>query len=512
MSEPLEVSSTQELQLIKAAASTSDFVESTSVGLVMCDQTGKILECNDAAADFFQLEQSDLVGKTRVAGVRLQDLHGDLFPDDERPSPKSFREQRALKNIVIGIDIPDKPIRWARVSTNLADAGCELQGVLATWVDCTAEIERGRILNLGLEMLGKLDATSDPSELLQSLCDTLVDNGRYPLAWIGTDVEGGRGRVEVSFSAGAIDYLFDGIVSLSSSEPNGKGPTASAFNTQEVAIAPDLASGYEYEFWRDRVHQFGFSSAVAVPFRTNRSHVLTVYDRHADAFDETKITGIVQMTNAVAQRAQVLATLTEVRRNLEGTIAALGQITEERDPYTEGHQTRVGELSAAIARDLGIDGEAVDIIRLAGEVHDVGKISVPAEILTRPGRLRALEFEMIKRHCEVGANILLKASLPPVFADVARQHHERLDGSGYPFGLVDDQIGMPARIVAVSDVIEAMMHHRPYRPAPGLDAALKVITQGSGNLFDAEVVAACVAQFEAGFEFSRRVDSSVSIP
>jgi putative nucleotidyltransferase with HDIG domain len=179
----------------------------------------------------------------------------------------------------------------------------------------------------------------------------------------------------------------------------------------------------------------------------------------------------------------------------------LGQLTEERDRYTEGHQTRVGELSAAIARTLEFDSEAVDTIRLAGDVHDVGKISVPAEILTRPGKLGALEFELIKRHCEVGANILQKASLPKVIVEVALQHHERLDGSGYPHGLSGDQIGMPARIVAVADVVEAMMHYRPYRQALGLEAALTEVTRGSGTLFDVNVVAACIAQFEAGFEF-----------
>jgi len=501
VSKSLEVNEAPPLQLLRVAVSSSDFVEATSIGLVMYDESGSIIDCNDAATSYFQCARSDLLGRLIIPGVRLQNKDGTQISNDERPGIKSFREQRVLKDVLVGIDIPSKPLRWARVSTNLVDLGGELQGVIANLVDCTSEIELSKILELGASMLGEIETVNDPSELLQKLCDVLVVNGRYPLAWIATDVEDGRGTVEVSYSAGVVGYLHDGIVSLLPSEPNGIGPVAKCFRTQEVVIAGDLLNGESYKFWREQVQEFGFSSAVSIPFHTTRSHVLTIYDRHTIAFDQAIITGIVEMTNTFAQRAQILATLARVKSSLEGTIASLGQLTEERDRYTEGHQTRVGELSAAIARTLEFDSEAVDTIRLAGDVHDVGKISVPAEILTRPGKLGALEFELIKRHCEVGANILQKASLPKVIVEVALQHHERLDGSGYPHGLSGDQIGMPARIVAVADVVEAMMHYRPYRQALGLEAALTEVTRGSGTLFDVNVVAACIAQFEAGFEF-----------
>jgi HD-GYP domain-containing protein (c-di-GMP phosphodiesterase class II) len=151
---------------------------------------------------------------------------------------------------------------------------------------------------------------------------------------------------------------------------------------------------------------------------------------------------------------------------------------------------------------LGLEAHLITLIRQSGELHDVGKIAVPAEILTRPGRLSDLEFTMVKTHTTVGGDILTKASLPWPIAQVALEHHERLNGSGYPFGLHNHDIILPARIIAVADVVEAMTHHRPYRPALGIEAALAEITVGSGTLYDVDVVSACLQVFEAGFTFN----------
>jgi HD-GYP domain-containing protein (c-di-GMP phosphodiesterase class II) len=139
------------------------------------------------------------------------------------------------------------------------------------------------------------------------------------------------------------------------------------------------------------------------------------------------------------------------------------------------------------------------LIRQSGELHDIGKIAIPAEILSRPGRLSELEFDMVKRHTVVGGDILSNASLPWPIAEVAVQHHERLDGSGYPQGLRGNAIALPARIIAVADVVEAMTQHRPYRAGLGIDAALAEVTNGAGSRYDADVVAACLKVFEDGY-------------
>jgi HD-GYP domain-containing protein (c-di-GMP phosphodiesterase class II) len=196
-----------------------------------------------------------------------------------------------------------------------------------------------------------------------------------------------------------------------------------------------------------------------------------------------------------------LSAIKRLATALDGTLGALGQMTETRDPYTAGHQTGVGTLGAAIAMQLGLDAKIIELIRQSGDVHDIGKIAIPSEILTRPGRLSPLEFEIIKTHPLVGYEILTKASLPWPIAEVALQHHERLDGSGYPNGLLGDQIILPARIIAVADVVEAMTQHRPYRPGLGIDKALAEVTEGAGKRFDADVVKCCLAVFQAGFTF-----------
>ena len=424
------------------------------------------------------------------------------MPPEQVPLMVSLRERRSLRGALCGMDVAGKPLRWIRVNTNLIESDGAIEGAIVTWLDSTSEVERNHILELGAEVLRHAEIVGDSAQLLQMLCDVLVESGRYPLAWIATDLKDGYGTIEISHSAGEIAYLYDGIASTIGSQPNGTGLVGTAFRTGLVQVSNDMAAKPEFNFFRQRITEFGFWSTVAIPFRTREFHVLTVYDRHVDAFDASMISGISEMVNTVAQRCQLLTSLQEVQRGLDGTIAALGGATEVRDPYTEGHQIRVGELGMAIAQKLQLEQELVTLIRQGGEVHDVGKIAVPAEILTRPGRLNELEFEMVKTHSEVGANILKNAGLPQTIADVALQHHERLDGSGYPFGLQGDQIGMPARIIAVADVVEAMMNHRPYRPALGLVAALTEIERGKGALFDPDVVDACIALFDGGFEFA----------
>jgi PAS domain S-box-containing protein len=173
-------------------------------------------------------------------------------------------------------------------------------------------------------------------------------------------------------------------------------------------------------------------------------------------------------------------------------VAALAAAAEVRDPYTAGHQRRVAELSTAIAKALRLDDYTVKGIGLAATIHDIGKLAIPSEILTRPGRLTPVEFQLIRYHSIAGHNIVQDIEFPWPVADMILQHHERLDGSGYPGGLRGDDICLGSKIIAVADVVEAMSAHRPYRPALGLVAALRTIEQGRGQEFDAEVVQACL--------------------
>ncbi len=170
----------------------------------------------------------------------------------------------------------------------------------------------------------------------------------------------------------------------------------------------------------------------------------------------------------------------------------MGLIVETRDPYTQGHQERVAILSGLIARELGLSESEVKVIELAALVHDVGKLSVPAEILNKPGALSDVEFELIRNHSSQGYEILKGIDFGVPIAAIVRQHHERMDGSGYPEGLVGDEILLEARILCIADTVEAIASHRPYRPALGLEFALAEISDGSGR-YDADAVNACLA-------------------
>ena len=183
-------------------------------------------------------------------------------------------------------------------------------------------------------------------------------------------------------------------------------------------------------------------------------------------------------------------------------IAALARTVEVRDPYTAGHQRRVGELAAAMALQMGLGEQAAEGLRVGGMLHDAGKIKIPAEILAKPGLLSTTEFELIKVHAQAGFEILAPIHFPWPVAEMARQHHERQDGSGYPRGLAGEDILPEARILAVADVVEAMASHRPYRPALGLEAALAEVRSGAGVRFDAAAVAACERVFARGFVFA----------
>jgi HD-GYP domain-containing protein (c-di-GMP phosphodiesterase class II) len=192
----------------------------------------------------------------------------------------------------------------------------------------------------------------------------------------------------------------------------------------------------------------------------------------------------------------------KLRNALVGTIKALSLTVEARDPYTSGHERRVSQLARAIAQDMVLPNDTIDNIRMAGIIHDIGKISVPAEILSKPSKLTDAEFSLIKAHSQSGYDILKDAELPHPIAEIVLQHHERLNGSGYPQGLENKQILLESKIIAVADVTEAMASHRPYRPALGISAALEEIEKNKGILYDKKVVEVCSRLFkEREFRF-----------
>lgn len=208
----------------------------------------------------------------------------------------------------------------------------------------------------------------------------------------------------------------------------------------------------------------------------------------------------------ITKRKQTEERLRQSYRKLEemidNTVDILVKIIETRDPYTSGHQKRVSKLSAAITRELGLSEREIELIKISALVHDIGKVSIPTEILSKPDKLAEIEFSLIKTHSRTGHDILMNINFPWAVEEIVLQHHERIDGSGYPRGLKDDEILIEAKIIAVADVVEAMSFHRPYRPALGIDKALEEISQNRGILYDSKVADACLKLFkEKKFKF-----------
>ena len=206
-------------------------------------------------------------------------------------------------------------------------------------------------------------------------------------------------------------------------------------------------------------------------------------------------------TLSLSQRAEELkASFEKTRIILEGTVLAMSKIVESRDPYTAGHEQQVARIACIIAQKMSLSEYQMEAIRIAAQLHDIGKMSVPSEILTKPGRLSHLEMEMVKTHSQNAHDILENIKFPYPIEQIILQHHERIDGSGYPKGLKGDDIVLEARIIGVADVIEAISSHRPYRPALGIEAAMEEITTHRGTLYDEKVVDACIEIYrEEGF-------------
>jgi PAS domain S-box-containing protein/putative nucleotidyltransferase with HDIG domain len=276
--------------------------------------------------------------------------------------------------------------------------------------------------------------------------------------------------------------------------------------TQEIQFADCIDNRHDttYEGISPHGHY-----CVPIVFRGQTLGVINTYLKEGHPREPSEEEFLTAFANVLANiiahgraEIEVRHTSEELREAFMGTVEAMATMVEMRDPYTAGHQQRVANLATAIAAEMGLSEALIQQIHIAGLIHDVGKMYVPADILNKPGRLTELEFAMIKTHSQVGYDILKNIQFPWPIAQIVLQHHERMDGSGYPAGLSGKDIMLEAKILAVADVVEAMASHRPYRPAIGLGMALEEISQKAGVLYDADVVDACTRLFyDKGFKF-----------
>lgn len=303
--------------------------------------------------------------------------------------------------------------------------------------------------------------------------------------------------IDKEFNIFAINRTLAEMFSLDKVEIIGKKCyevlTGSSCKTERCCLVRILNGEKRIEFETEKAHRDG-------------SKILCIVSANPFFGPDGELIGIVEDLKDISRLKEAETKLQQsfkkLRNALEGTIHAMSLAIEMRDPYTAGHQKRVTDLAVAIARELGLSADKIDGIRMAGLIHDIGKISVPAEILVKPGRITEKEFALIKEHPEVGYNILKEIEFPWPVAKIVMQHHERMNGSGYPQGLRGKYILLEAKILAVADVVESIASFRPYRQALGIRAALKEISDEKETLYDAQVIDACLNIFsENRFQF-----------
>ena len=367
--------------------------------------------------------------------------------------------------------------------------------------------KRGWALSALSEAAAALARADSVDLLVQEVCSAIAAQGPYVLAWVGKAESDPNKTVSVMAGAGsAIAYVQDIAVSWSDQNVTGLGPAGTAIRTDRSSVVSDTELDEGFVSWRIRAREFGIRSAIGCPIPDGGGPypfgVLLVYSKVPNAFGPSEVQLFESLAKEIGfglrsiERQHKLddeihekeETQERLADALRSTIEAMSKTMEWRDPYTAGHQKRVAFISTAIARKLGWSEEDVQALYMAAMVHDIGKVSVPAEILTKPTHLTGLEMQIVQGHVEAGYQILKDIPFPWPIAEWVHQHHERLDGSGYPNSLKGDQICKQARVLAVADTIEAMATHRPYRSARGLPAAMEEIRAEAGSKLDAEVV------------------------
>ena len=468
------------------------------------------LYVNDAAARYSHQPLENFIGRKMI------EVHPRLKRNAIYATCKEVMRHRAPRHLESEYVFPDGTAGWYQISIEPAP-----EGIFVLSMDITqrkhAEVELARS-NRALRTLTACDeqlvrATSE-RELLDAVCRLLVEKSGYRFAWVGF------AATKISGSAcPAAQFGFDGGCAVAarisrSAARRGFDPTLAAVRSGDAQSVQNILTDPKLHSWRPVAHRHNFKSIMALPLRSASGTfgALTIGAADPEAFNGGEIHLLQELADNLAFGIESLRTRAErdtmateqrnhaqvLRRGLEESIKIIAGTVEMRDPYTAGHQLRVSELAVAIGCEMGLPKDKIEGLRLAAGIHDLGKITLPAEILSKPGKLNQLELLLIHTHAQAGRDLLKDVQFPWPIADIIWQHHEHLDGSGYPRGLKGPEILLESRILTVADVVEAVASHRPYRASLGIEAALRQIKRGRGQFYDQVVVTACLKVFRKG--------------
>lgn len=351
--------------------------------------------------------------------------------------------------------------------------------------------------------------SNDEASLAQAICDALVEHGGYRAAWVGLRSDDAKKTIHPLAAKGITLGQLRELNLTWEDNKLGQAPMGTCIRTGRQIRHHNLPDEVPLSIL-PTILELGIVESLAIPLIIAEKvigGIMVCVTQHSQLCGEEEVL-LINMAHDIAfgisklrDNTERIDTFAKLEGSLDHAVTAIAATVEMRDPYTAGHQIRVAKLAVAIASEMGLPTKQIEGIRVAGMVHDIGKIHVPAEILSNPGKLSDAEFSIIKTHPQVGYDILHTIDFPWPVAQIVLQHHEKMDGSGYPNGLKGEDILIEARILCIADIIESMASHRPYRPSFGIFPALQEISRNKGRLYDKDVVKAVMALFlEKGYE------------
>ncbi len=449
---------------------------------------------------------------TQLLGWDPEDLRGVVALDLVHPND-ALTLRRNRSRVLTGSDV-DGVVGRFRTSLGtyrsvtlrarpVLDPDGRQVGAVVTLHDSHDKAAAERALTTLSRGNGVLVRAVEEQELLEQMCRTVVDAGHYLFAWYGRPDAGHDRWVDAVAVAGAHGGYVDAIRVSWGDGPAGKGPTGIAIRTRTTQVRDSFDDDPDYAPWTQAAREHGFRSSISLPVVVDGAidGALMVYAADTGAFDPVAQSLLEDLANDLGYGLARLRDAQRLAEALHSSVFLLAAAVESRDPYTAGHQADVGVLCEAIGHELGMDDVRLRGLVLGASIHDVGKIAIDQSILAKEGPLTDAEWVILKDHSAVGYRIAGQFPWPWPIAEMIYQHHERLDGSGYPRQLRGEEILLEARIIAVADTYDAMVHDRPYRTAPGDAAARAVLAEGRGVQYDAAVIDAFERVMAAGFQF-----------
>ena len=455
----------------------------------------------------------------------MENWRAVVHPDDwiNIADIRATLNDKENKNLQIEQRIQTKTGGWhwfqikGRVTSRDADGNIEVIEGTHHSIDALKQIQielehANRALKVLVAAYRAISTCSTREELFTQIVHTLTQEPDYSLVWVGEAVVEGQRIVPLTSGGPSVAYLEDFVITWNSQDEN-IGSAGIAINSGEPCLVNDARETQRWAKRLGKLEEHNIRSAVAIPILLNddTQYVLKLDSAEPQSFAQNEYDTYMMIGHVLSlaissfdannrfeqsetERLQIANRLQIARR---GTIAALIEVVEKRDPYTAGHQHRVASLSVAIGTEMKTPETLLEGLFIGASIHDIGKIGVPTEILSKPGKLDDEELALIRRHATIGYGIVKNIDFGWPVEKIVHQHHERWDGSGYPQGLVGDDIALEARIVAVADVIESMGTNRPYRPSIPWARVLDEITGGRGTRYDPGVVDAALRVLDA---------------